>query len=288
VGTWGGFVFVNLDPDAPPLEHYLQDLPWHFEAWPLEHRYLTAHVVKEMPCNWKVALEAFIEAYHTMATHPQLLATAADTMTEYDVYGTHVSRMITAVGVQSDHLDPVSDEAQIVRAMLGRKDADVAIEPGATARQDIAERVRRALGKRTGQDFSHLTDAEMLDGIEYFLFPNFMPWGGILTPFAYVFRPNGDDPESCIVEIMMLEPVPAGAPRPAAAKTRHLGPDEHWKDVEEFGAFAAVFHQDAVNFGRVQRGLHASVAPTMNLARYQESRIRHFHATLDDYLARAT
>ena len=58
--------------DAAPLEDYLEDLPWHFEPWPLEDRYLTVHVVRVMPCNWKVALEAFIEAYHTMAVHPQL------------------------------------------------------------------------------------------------------------------------------------------------------------------------------------------------------------------------
>ena len=73
VGTWGGFVFVNLDPAAAPLGEYLQDLPAHFDAWPLEDRYLAAHAVQVLPCNWKVALEAFIEAYHTMAVHPQLL-----------------------------------------------------------------------------------------------------------------------------------------------------------------------------------------------------------------------
>src|SRR5206468_10442928 len=82
VGTWGGFVFVNLAPDAPPLVDYLEDLPRHFASWPLEDRYLKAHIVATLPCNWKVALEAFIEAYHTMATHPQLLQTAADSMTQ--------------------------------------------------------------------------------------------------------------------------------------------------------------------------------------------------------------
>ena len=119
VGTWGGFVFVNVDPHGPPLEEYLEDLPWHFADWPLEDRYLSAHVVRVMPCNWKVALEAFIEGYHTMAVHPQLLPMAADSLTEYDVYGPHVSRMITAVGVSSEHLDGQLDDAEIVRAMLG-------------------------------------------------------------------------------------------------------------------------------------------------------------------------
>ena len=284
VGTWGGFVFVNLDPQAAPLDDYLEDLPWHFQDWPLEDRYLAAHVVRIMPCNWKVALEAFIEAYHTMATHPQLLVTAADTLTEYDVYGPHVSRMITAVGVGSEHLDEVPEDVEIVRSMLGGDD-DVALPADASARQVLAERVRASLQRRTGRDYSGLTDAEALDGIEYFLFPNFMPWAGLLTSFAYRFRPNGHDPDSCVIDIMLLQPVPEGEARPAAARTRHLGPDESWADVPELGTFGRVFNQDGSTFGRVQRGLHASVRSTIALARYQESRIRHLHSTLDAYLA---
>ena len=216
---------------APPLEDYLEDLPSHFAQWPLEERYLTAHVVRTMPCNWKVALEAFIEAYHTMAVHPQLLTTAADSLTEYDVYGPHVSRMITAVGVSSEHLDRQLDDVEIVRAMLGSKDAEVAVEPGSSARQVLGERVRASLRKRTGRDYSDVTDAELLDGIEYFLFPNFMPWAGFLTSFAYRFRPDGHDPDSCVIDIMVLEPIPDGPtarppPRPGcSARTRR------WADV---------------------------------------------------------
>ncbi|HEY8527272.1 MAG TPA: aromatic ring-hydroxylating dioxygenase subunit alpha [Acidimicrobiales bacterium] len=287
VATWGGFVFVNLDPEAPPLEDYLEVLPEHFAAWPLEDRYLKAHIVRTMPCNWKVALEAFIEAYHTKTVHPQLLPTAADSMTEYDVYGRHVSRMVTAVGVQSDHLDRKLDEAEIFAAMVERRDAEVALDPGTTARRALADRVRASLARKTGRDCSHLSDAETLDGIEYFLFPNFMPWAGAgtLTPFAYRFRPDGNDPESCIIDIMILEPVPEGGERPPAASTRVLGPDESWGDVPELGVFGRVFNQDGATFSRIQRGLRASARPSLTLGRYQESRIRHLHTTLDEYIA---
>jgi phenylpropionate dioxygenase-like ring-hydroxylating dioxygenase large terminal subunit len=288
VGTWGGFVFVNVDPQAVPLEEYLEDLPWHFADWPLEDRYLASHVVRVMPCNWKVALEAFIEAFHTMAVHPQLLPTAADSLTEYDVYGPHVSRMITAVGVSSEHLDRQLDDAEIIRAMLRSRDADVTVEPGSTARTVLGDRLRASLRSRTGRDFSAVTDAELLDGIEYFLFPNFMPWAGFLTSFAYRFRPNGHDPDSCVIDIMALEPIPEGGVRPPAPATRYLGPEESWADAAELGVFGRVFNQDGSTFGRVQRGLRASVRPSTTLARYQESRIRHFHATLDQYLARTS
>jgi hypothetical protein len=232
-----------------------------------------------------VALEAFIEAYHTMAVHPQLLRTAADSLSEYDVYGSNVSRMITAVGVASEHLDGVED-GEILKAMLGEK-ADLTIAPGQNPRSVLADRVRGSLQARTGRDYSELSDAEALDGIEYFLFPNFMPWAGFLTPFAYRFRPNGHDPDSSVMDIMKLEPTPAGEPRPAPAPTRILGPDEDWADVPEFGALGRVFNQDTARFERIQKGLRASVQSALTLSRYQESRIRHFHATLESYLAQA-
>ena len=98
VATWGGFVFVNVDPQAPPFEEYLEDLPWHFASGRSRSATSPRTSCRVMPCNWKVALEAFIESYHTMAVHPQLLTTSADTLTEYDVYGRHVSRMINPVG----------------------------------------------------------------------------------------------------------------------------------------------------------------------------------------------
>src|SRR3546814_4221143 len=99
-----------------------------------------------------------------MAFHPQLLPTAADSMSEYDVYGPHVSRMITAVGVSSDHLENPLDDLEIVRAMLGAKDAEVTIEPGSGARRVLGDRVRASLKRRTGRDHSHLSDAEPLGG----------------------------------------------------------------------------------------------------------------------------
>src|SRR3546814_11906041 len=77
-----------------------------------------------------------------------------------------------------------------------------------------------------------------------------MPWAGYLTPFAYRFRPDRHDPDSCVMDIMVLEPLPEGEPRPPAAKTRHLGPDESWSDAPELGVFGRVFNQDGSNFGR--------------------------------------
>jgi phenylpropionate dioxygenase-like ring-hydroxylating dioxygenase large terminal subunit len=82
VGTWGGFVFINPDPAAGPLEDHLGELPQHFEKWPLEQRFKAVHVAKIFPTNWKVVQEAFMEAFHVVATHPQLLASIGDANTD--------------------------------------------------------------------------------------------------------------------------------------------------------------------------------------------------------------
>jgi len=76
VATWEGFVFINIDPNAPPLEDYLGGITEHFASLarpPLRDRYKAMHVAKPVRCNWKVALEAFLEGYHTIVTHAQSL-----------------------------------------------------------------------------------------------------------------------------------------------------------------------------------------------------------------------
>lgn len=288
VALWGGFVFVNPDPDAEPFESYAEILPAHFSRWPLDERWVSAHVVRRVPCNWKVALEAFIESYHTVAVHPQLLRTTADSQTQYDVWPgvRHVSRMITPVGVSSEHLARVVPEEEILGAMFLTRDEPPEVPSGSTARRVLADRTRAALAERTGRDFSELTDCEALDGIEYFLFPNFMPWAGYTTPLVYRFRPDGEDPAASVMDVMLLDPLPAGQDRPAPSPTRHLEEGQTWADAPELGYLGRILNQDTATLGRVQRGLRAAVKPGVTLARYQESRIRHFHSTLDAYLAR--
>ncbi|MBW2401731.1 MAG: aromatic ring-hydroxylating dioxygenase subunit alpha [Deltaproteobacteria bacterium] len=103
VGRWSGFVFINPDPDAEPLEDYLGNLSDQFTLLPYEQRYKSAHVAKLLRCNWKVAQEAFSEAYHVVATHPQIMGGIGDANTKYDVFGNY-SRAMSGNGTPSPHI----------------------------------------------------------------------------------------------------------------------------------------------------------------------------------------
>jgi len=145
-----------------------------------------------------------------------------------------------------------------------------------------ATRCGAQLAARTGRDFTDLSDSEALDGIEYFLFPNFFPWGGYLTPLVYRFRPWDDDPGRCLMEVMLLDPLPVG-PRPAPAALRFLGGDEPFAAAPELGFLGPILDQDTATMPRVQRGMRASQRARTTLSQYQEVRIRHFHALLSRY-----
>ena len=147
VDTWGGFVFVCLDPERESLASFLGELPRHFERWPLERRYKEAHVAKVLPCNWKVAQEAFMEAYHVVATHPQLLAGIGDSNSQYDAWD-HFSRAITPNMTPSPHLSWDASEQDMLDAMMTRSlDADpsIRVPESRTARQTLAQMTRMGL-----------------------------------------------------------------------------------------------------------------------------------------------
>ena len=104
VGRWGRFIFINPDPDCAPLEDHLGDLGSNFEILPYDRRFKQAHVAKVIRANWKVVQEAFMESYHVLMTHPQILTGGAhDLCTKYDAFGNY-SRAIRCGALETDGL----------------------------------------------------------------------------------------------------------------------------------------------------------------------------------------
>jgi nitrite reductase/ring-hydroxylating ferredoxin subunit len=284
VERWGGFVFLNMDAAAAPLADYLGDLPAHFARWRLEDRWKAVHVGKVIACNWKVAQEAFMESYHVIATHPQILDFCADANARYDILSDNVNRNLTAFAAPSPHLGAAADAARTLDGMLTMLGRTRPAGRDGAPRAVVARLVRESFRRAYGGDWSGASDAELLDAIVYNVFPNFAPWGGLAPNIVYRWRPNGRDVGSCLMEVMILKPVAQGAARPPAVPFRVLGPEERWSDVAELPILGPVIDQDMENMPFVQQGLVASGTGRVHLGHYQESRIRHFHARIDELL----
>ncbi len=294
VGTWGGFVFINMDPDAPSLEEVLGPLPAHFERYDFENRYIAAHVVKKVRANWKATAEAFMESHHVIGTHPQGLATIGDANSQYDILSEYVDRQFSATAIQSPHLKTKLSEQQILDSYFGGRAVMVGDQPGhmtlpdgMTARAFAAELARKTLSEQTGHDYSHAGDAEMLDSLLYNVFPHMSFWISMSRNIVYRWRPNGFDPETSLMDIMMLRPVPKDGVRPKPAPVRYMDLDEPMTEAgkELSDMLALVYEQDMVNLPHVQTGLRASGTGTVEFSSYMEARLRYHHQLIDRFIA---
>ena len=348
LGRWGGFIFINPDLGAEPLDRYLGDLSDHFTLLPYERRYKQAHVAKILRCNWKVAQEAFMEAYHVVATHPVILGGIGDANSKYDVFGNY-SRAISSNGIPSPHLrglppqEPLadarlytrvrhplsgdvyerigegrvqvttrdgrvgtfSDDGRRIEGEIGQVDPNMCdwvggkqlpgaddvpgpggqLGAGENLRAAMAAPQREQLRATLGDAVDQISDAELVDSIYLTVFPNFHPWGSF-NPIVYRFRPNGSNPDESIHECMFFAPAPAGEKRPPAAPIHWLGPDDDWTQAPELGMLAKVFNQDVYNMPRVQKGLKTMKQPHVIFADYGETKPRHFHELLEEWITK--
>jgi len=284
VDSWGGFVFVNMDEDAVPLADYLGVLPDHLkDGWALETRYVAIHIQKELPTNWKAAQEAFLEAYHVMETHAQNLPFAGDANAQYDVFGDNVSRFVHTHGIPSPHYPEAQTEQEIAEKM--HLPAGTIVPEGGTARAVAAAWRREKLGREWKLDLSAYSDSEMLDSIEYHLFPNMCMFPGVSLPMVYRFRPIGMDPGRTLFDLLFLRPLPPGETWREPAEPVRVLAEDSYGDVPGLEPWlGATFDQDTNNLIRQYRGFQASKKKGQTLGNYQESRIRHLHQTIDRYL----
>ncbi len=88
----------------------------------------------------------------------------------------------------------------------------------------------------------------------------------------------------CIHECMYFAPAPDAEKRPPAAPIHWLGVGDDWTLAPEMGMLAKVFNQDILNMPKVQAGLKAMKQPFVIFADDGETKIRHFHALLEEWI----
>jgi phenylpropionate dioxygenase-like ring-hydroxylating dioxygenase large terminal subunit len=283
VDTWQGFVFVNPDPDCEPLADFLGDVDYHFAEWKLQDRYLQGHVAKVYQANWKVVQEAFMEAFHVAFTHPQQLPRMGDTNSRYDCYG-NFSRSMHASGTPSPLLQWQPTEQEMLNWMLDVRideDPQVLMPDGRTLRDFGGDLGRESLRPAIGDRAEKLTDAELVDAIDYTIFPNLHPWAAYQR-VVYRFRPNGDRHDSSIMEVFLLSPFEGERPPPV--ECQWISEGGSWQEAPVLGVTSRILDQDSSNIAAVQDGLRSAPMKGLRLALYQESKIRHFHWLLDKWL----
>jgi len=284
VGTWGGFVFVKLSDGGPSFEDFIPPIPGHLAPYRVEEfriRFWRSTIIN---CNWKAALEAFEETYHTLGTHPQIMKGMDDIGTSYETFGPH-SRMIVTNAVPSARYGGNVDEQEVLAVSIaGLLDfglADAAeraaleemartpLQPGQTTRD-----VFRAMTyDRLSPFMPDLPVDQFLKVYHYTIFPNlaFNLMPGVLLGLHA--RPNGDDPDSCIFDVICLQH-PAGEDMQTAERETITDPDFDW---------GVVMAQDVSNLELIQKGMHNRSFKKTKLASYQEMRIANRFSAIDEY-----
>jgi phenylpropionate dioxygenase-like ring-hydroxylating dioxygenase large terminal subunit len=268
--TWGGWIWINMDPNSESLRSYLEPAVGMLEPFQLQNMRFRWRKWGIFPCNWKVALEAFNETYHVQTTHP-----------EFNKYG-EFRGWGRAQGKHS-HIGYDApkgmDENQAAKLRIGTN-ADPRIS---TAEMQIytwekantnttetlvnaAKRLKDELPEGTpgGEVLKHwLASAKRDDeargvvwpvvepahvgksGTAWQIFPNFQIGHAVNNMLCYAARPYGDDPDMCIFEAAVYELFPKGQE-----------PKTEWvysEPTEE--AWCYVLGQDFSNMAAVQQGM---------------------------------
>ncbi len=249
-----------------------------------------------------------MESHHTGATHPQIAAFLADVNSQYDILSDHVTRQFTAVAVPSPTLAArkLTDMAilQAMGAVSSASAEDAAsehmptnardtpkapatLQDGQTARMYAAEAMRQVLGAEDGFNYAGVSDAEILDALLYNVFPHQSFWAGYAPTLIYRWRPHGLDPETSVMDVVILKRVPEATARPKPAAELALGLDQDWTAAAAIlgAGLAAVFEQDMENLPAVQAGLHSSGTGVVHFGLYSEMRIRHMHQLIARMIA---
>ena len=300
VSTWSCWVYVNMDPDCEPLEAFLS--PAKAALDPFDLGGLRYHWRKStiLPCNWKVALEAFNEGYHVQTTHRQMLEYMDDVTVSHE-HGRHAmfaywkalpmgSRSRRIGGPVDDDIRPgllayMEDMAvtlnagSSVRAVHAARRVAQEIPPGTPPMQVLGAFAQfiREDAERSGAGFPPITPEQMYAaGIDWHLFPNQIMLQSATGLLGYRARPNGHDPDSCIWDVYSLQRYPPG---------EEPGAELQWTDdITDEAFWGHILIQDYENMADMQRGMKSAGFAGARPNPVQERAVSNFHKSLHDFI----
>ena len=301
--TWGGCAFINLDDNAPPLRQSIKPFADLLDPWEVEDLRTEWWLAARLPVNWKLAMEAFMEGYHVMGTHPQLLppgvprgrgatyAEIGDMMkgTRYATIATDSPPMssfdsrqfidlnIHFMRVLSEGMAGMTHEKD-VRVAQALRDLPLPSDPIEASRQwrrqlnDAVVQWHRNAGMQI-PDLNAIDDHHQDESVN-FCFPHYFLLPTYSSASSYRIRPLG--PEETLFELWSLTRYAPGEepPRPQTP-TPMAYDDPRWPPIPK---------QDFSNLPRQQLGLHASGFEFMRLSEQVEGLISNYQRLIDGYL----
>ncbi|MDG2003791.1 MAG: aromatic ring-hydroxylating dioxygenase subunit alpha [Novosphingobium sp.] len=297
VECFAGFVFLNPDPDAPPLDSFLGDAKEMLTPYRIDEMVALGMNLREsIDCNWKVVMDAFQEGYHVQGVHPELAHMTNLGAEHCSFVGDHAvtavpfaASMQAGLGLEAEvegylnlpvanfpgFADALPRLAEIV-AGYRKEDGTLELPSGATPIGLLQQAVREKLEAK-GLDVGNLTDGQMSDYQYWFLFPNvfLQVRSGDGTAIIAEPHPSGD-PTRCNWRVFALMWLPPEEREAQRTQYTDIAEDDH------FPYFLAL-EQDFVQMAIQQRGLNSRQLPYMVLTK-QEPKIHHFHDGMDRWV----
>jgi len=284
--TWGGCAFINFDDDASPLVDCLGPVTTRLDARHVDKLKMDWWYGTELPTNWKLAMEAFMEGYHVMQTHRQLFD-----LSPSSAYGPDADGVLPMPGASAREVinKNVDFMARLSSGMAGMvhetevavleklRDMDAPEDPMeammaffAKAQEEITKD-----GLERGApmfDIQKVNQEHPFHDVE-FMFPHYFLLPSFAAMSSYRVRPL--TPETCFFEIwsMVLRPESESYDTPTEPTVLPYNSD----------GFPEIPKQDYSNLPIQQLGLHNF--EHMRLAKDQEGMISNYQRLVDGYLA---
>jgi carnitine monooxygenase subunit len=286
---WAGCAFVNFDDKAPGLRDSLGPVAARMDARHADKLKMDWWFGTVLPTNWKLAMEAFQEGFHTPKTHPQLHAVSVKANDAFgaDAEGLPVNEDLDSRGTVNMHVDFLAKLSEGMDGMVHKtevavletlRDMDVPDDPDLAAMTfygkayEEVEKDARARGADIF-DFAKVGQEQPFHAVE-FMFPHYflLPMMGAMS--SYRIRPL--TPETCFFEIWSLVIRPEGEPFETPTEPTILKYDSQ--------EFPEIPRQDYYNLPLQQLGLHD--LQHLRLATRHEGMISNYQRLVDGYLAR--
>ena len=289
VDFWAGCAFINFDSEAPGLRESLGPVADRMDARHADKLKMDWWCGTVLPTNWKLAMEAFQEGFHTPTTHPQLHEVSVNANHAFgaDAEGRPVNEGLDARETVNMHVDFMAKLSEGMDGMVHKsevvvleklREMDVSDDPD-QATMEFYGKAYDAIEKdarERGADIFNLIDvsqSQPFHAVE-FMFPHFflLPTFGAMS--SYRIRPL--TPETCLFEIWSLVIRPDDEEFDTPTEPTILPHDSQ--------EFPEIPRQDYSNLPLQQRGLHD--LEYMRLASKHEGMISNYQRLIDGYLAR--